>query len=101
MINLKEIHLTIDGNNLKSNVECINKNTENYYTVTLDKSYKRNMSKVLCIESKTMLEYIPFINGKADIPNKFNICDSIKLSVILASKEGEQYSTTSINILQK
>ena len=60
----------------------------------------RNFPHVLKVDSLTMEEYIPLINKRCRIPDKFDICDSIELSVI-TKENGENYSTNKITINMK
>lgn len=60
----------------------------------------RNLPHVLKVDSLTMEEHIPLINKRCRIPDKFDICDSIELSVI-TKKNGENYSTNKITINMK
>lgn len=43
--------------------------------------------KVVYIESLTKDEYLPLINGKCKIPQKFEISDEIKIQLILQKKD--------------
>nr|DAQ46420.1 MAG TPA: hypothetical protein [Caudoviricetes sp.] len=60
----------------------------------------RNLPHVLKVDSLTMEDYIPLVNKRCRIPDKFNICDSIELSVI-TKENGENYSTNKITINMK
>ena len=42
----------------------------------------RKLPHVLKVDSLTMEDYIPLVNKRCRIPDKFNICDSIESSVI-------------------
>lgn len=63
-------------------------------------SATRNLPHVLKVDSLTMEDYIPLVNKKCRIPDKFNICDNIELSVI-TKENGENYSTNKITINMK
>ena len=63
-------------------------------------SFVRNFPHVLKVDSLTMEDYIPLVNKRCRIPDKFNICDSIELSVI-TKENGENYSTNKITINMK
>ena len=63
-------------------------------------SAARNLPHVLKVDSLTMEDYIPLVNKRCRIPAKFNICDSIELSVI-TKENGENYSTNKITINMK
>lgn len=63
-------------------------------------SAARNLPHVLKVDSLTMEDYIPLVNKKCRIPDKFNICDNIELSVI-TKENGENYSTNKITINMK
>lgn len=60
----------------------------------------RNLPHVLKVDSLTMEDYIPLVNKRCRIPDKFNICDSIELSGI-TKENGENYSTNKITINMK
>ena len=60
----------------------------------------RNLPHVLKVDSLTMEDYIPLVNKRCRIPDKFNICDNIELSVI-TKENGENYSTNKITINMK
>jgi hypothetical protein len=57
----------------------------------------RNFSHILKIESLTMEEYIPLMNKRCKIPDKFNICENVEVSVI-TKINGENRSTNKITI---
>ena len=63
-------------------------------------SVVRKLPHVLRVDSLTMEDYIPLVNKRCRIPDKFNICDSIELSVI-TKENGENYSTNKITINMK
>lgn len=60
----------------------------------------RKLPHVLRVDSLTMEDYIPLVNKRCRIPDKFAICDSIELSVI-TKENGENYSTNKITINMK
>lgn len=90
--------LFVDKNNRLSKISEAregDKEVEVKFTSTV-----RNLPHVLKVESLTMEDYIPLVNKKCRIPDKFNICDSIDLSVITKENE-ENYSTNKITVNMK
>lgn len=89
--------LFVDKNNRLSKISEAREDKEVDVTFT---STVRNLPHVLKVDSLTMEDYIPLVNKKCRIPDKFNICDSIELSVI-TKENGENYSTNKITINMK
>ena len=55
---------------------------------------------VLHIESITMVDYVPVINGVCIVPEKYDICSNIELSAVI-NKEGVNIKTNTINVNMK
>lgn len=72
---------------------------KNVVNVALSSTYKKCKS-ALRIESITMIDYMPVINGIAVIPHSFDVCKNINLSVIV-NYNNENIETNRINISMK
>ena len=71
--------MSIDEEMKQLNVISRKTNEENVVRFALPQKVKRNPI-VLRIESITMLEYVPVINGSAKIPDKFDVCSNINVT---------------------
>lgn len=71
----------------------------NKVKILMSQGIKRNQI-VVRIESITMIDYVPVINGVCIIPEKFDICSTVELSAVI-NKEGIYIKTNKINVNMK
>ncbi len=81
--NRKPIILVLEGDSLLLKTKSkLSKNTEGYYVLYFS-GIDKNKMNIAVIESMTMKQYV-YVNNKGvvNIPDCFNICDEIKISLI-------------------